>query len=129
MPALRTIAHITAFPAKGTPDRRIAMLAYGLLATAVFTTLATATLPNDTPAAVKTQGVKKADAFAIEAVPGYMPTLLDGGGGIAGVPLTEGQRKAITVKRCVGGTRPATPTPWRTGTTLSSTCGRTAQSR
>ncbi|MGW8887135.1 hypothetical protein [Streptomyces sp. NPDC055749] len=73
----------------------MATLAYGLVAAAVFTALATATLRDDIPAPAETQGVKESDAFAADAAPGYRDTFLDGGGGIAGVPLTEEQRKAI----------------------------------
>ncbi|WP_089224258.1 hypothetical protein [Actinacidiphila glaucinigra] len=42
-------------------------------------------------------GYSKADnaAYATEPGPGYMPTYLDGSGGIAGIPLTEDQREAL----------------------------------
>ncbi|MEU7030011.1 hypothetical protein AB0A60_25440 [Streptomyces sp. NPDC046275] len=89
-----------ALPAAGQRGRRAALTGYGFLVAAVFTSLATATLPDDSSRTGsgrpdEPHGDKESDVFASAQQPGYAPTWLDGGGGIAGVPLTEEQRKAL----------------------------------
>ncbi|NUK43177.1 hypothetical protein HRW13_20410 [Streptomyces lunaelactis] len=91
------IGKILALPAKGEPSRKTAITSYALLVGGVFSTLTWATL-NDDPAPTRTakpQGVREDDAYTHTPEPGYQPTYLDGGGGIAGVPLTDEQRKAL----------------------------------
>jgi hypothetical protein len=91
------IGRLLALPAKGEPSRKTAITSYALLVGGVFSTLTWATL-NEDPApvrAAKPQGVREDDAYTHTPDPGYQPTYLDGGGGIAGVPLTDEQRKAL----------------------------------
>lgn len=96
VPSSRTsTGRILAIPVRGESGRKTAVAGYGLLVAAVFTALTTATLQDEDPHPTGGLGIKQADVFAAEATPGYMPTYLDGGGGIAGVPLTEEQRKAL----------------------------------
>jgi hypothetical protein len=73
------------------------MASYGLLVAGVFGSLTWVTLQDDpSPArATPPHGVQEDDAYAEAPKSGYVPTYFDGGGGIAGVPLTEEQRKAL----------------------------------
>lgn len=91
------IGKILALPAKGEPSRKTAITSYGLLVAGVFGALTWSTTHND-PAPQKkdtSHGVQEDDAYAEAPQAGYQPTYLDGGGGIAGVPLTAEQRKAL----------------------------------
>jgi hypothetical protein len=91
------IGKILALPAQGEPSRKTAITSYGLLVAGVFGALTWSTTHND-PAPQKkdtSHGVQEDDAYAEAPQAGYQPTYLDGGGGIAGVPLTAEQRKAL----------------------------------
>ncbi|MGA5019213.1 hypothetical protein ACPCAA_17575 [Streptomyces griseoincarnatus] len=91
------IGRLLAVPAPGQKGRRSAMAGYGLLVATVFTGLATSTLQESPEKAEKTlpPTAQEKDVFTAREAPGYAPTYLDGGGGIAGVPLTEEQRQAL----------------------------------
>jgi hypothetical protein len=94
------IGRLLAIPARGARGRKMALAGYGMLVATVFGTFATTTL-RDAPVRARdsrpdtAHGTKKGDVFTDSKGPGYAPTYLDGGGGIAGVPLTEEQRKAL----------------------------------
>lgn len=93
------LGKLLALPAKGQRDRKLAIGAWGLLVGGTFTCLTLSTMGQDEPAprrsADRPHGAKVDDAFRSAPAPGYFPTYLDGGGGIAGVPLTEEQRTAL----------------------------------
>ncbi|GGN41693.1 hypothetical protein GCM10012285_21160 [Streptomyces kronopolitis] len=95
-------------PDKGEPQRKAAMLGYGMLASAV---VFTGTFAMQRPTAHESgRGPARTtpDAAPREVEPvhndvvtetpgeGRVPTFFDGQGGIAGVELTEEQRKAVT---------------------------------
>ncbi len=91
------IGRILAIPAKGERGRPAALAGYGMLVATVFGTLAWATTHEEPepPRASPAPGVREDDAYREAPADGYQPTYLDGGGGIAGVPLTDKQRKAL----------------------------------
>ncbi|MER7109651.1 hypothetical protein [Streptomyces sp. NPDC000229] len=91
------IGRVLGIPAKGQRDRRLAIAGYGLIVATAFTTLTLTSISDDRPAASGRGDVGGPETETYRAThdPGYMPTYLDGGGGIAGVPLTEEQRKAL----------------------------------
>ncbi|MFG3223221.1 hypothetical protein ACGF07_00350 [Kitasatospora sp. NPDC048194] len=116
----KPISTLLALPDRGQPDRKIAIFSWGLIATATAITClmcATDTLPERTsegtsvPAAPD-QGPEptpdpggddngpdeKHDVYKDSPQRGYVPTYFDGHGGIAGVPLTEEQRKAVVAE-------------------------------
>ncbi|MCY0947158.1 hypothetical protein [Streptomyces antarcticus] len=93
------IGRLLALPAKGQRDRKLAIGTWGLLVGGTFTCLTLSTMARDEqPSPKKAEephGAKIDDAFRSAPAPGYFPTYLDGGGGIAGVPLTKDQREAL----------------------------------
>ncbi|MBT2544549.1 hypothetical protein J7E99_28575 [Streptomyces sp. ISL-44] len=93
------IGKLLAIPVKGRSDRKLAIATWCALAGATFTCLTMSIgLQDREPASKpkeKPHGTEVNDAFKAAPEAGYYPTYLDGGGGIAGVPLTEEQRKAV----------------------------------
>lgn len=107
----KPVSRALALPAKGEPQRRTAMVAWGLLASAAVYSGGIGLLQhNQEPAADK--GTAKAapdvepdmqpgrdpeagDVYRRDPKEGYVPTYFDGRGGIAGIPLTEEQRQAV----------------------------------
>ncbi|MEU3709051.1 hypothetical protein [Streptomyces catenulae] len=86
-----------------TPQRRMAVFGYGLLTTAVAYSGLTAAaggtkVPKQTVRADTATTSVDAEAGVYQRQPasGYIPTYFDGHGGIAGVPMTDEQRKALS---------------------------------
>jgi hypothetical protein len=90
---------LLAIPAKGQRGRKLAFASCGILVSGAFATLTVTSLQDSPPPPAeresKGHGAKEGDAFQDTPKPGYYPTYLDGGGGIAGVPLTAEQRRAL----------------------------------
>ncbi|MGP3686284.1 hypothetical protein ACTVZO_16515 [Streptomyces sp. IBSNAI002] len=93
------IGKLLAIPVRGRSDRKIAIATWCVLAGVTFTCLTMRISLQDREPAPKPKekphGTEVNDAFKAAPEAGYYPTYLDGGGGIAGVPLTEEQRKAV----------------------------------
>ncbi|MGZ2360690.1 hypothetical protein LRE75_29095 [Streptomyces sp. 372A] len=90
----RAALRLLGIPDKGQPHRKAAILGYGGLALSVATATAlggaSTTHESGSPVAVFS-----GDAYTSDPAEADHDTLLDGAGGIAGVPFTEEQRKAI----------------------------------
>ncbi|MFF4244269.1 hypothetical protein ACFYY2_07315 [Streptomyces sp. NPDC001822] len=91
-----SIERLLALPRKGTSGRKTAIGAYTSLLAACISASAYAVV-HEEPADQAGAAVTQADsmAYTAEKHSGYMPTYLDGSGGIAGVPLTDEQRVAL----------------------------------
>lgn len=108
MPVRRPlVSRALGLPAKGEPQRKTAMLGYGMLASAVaFTGTFAMQRPTEHESA-RGPARTAPDTAPHEAEPvhrevlaedpgeGRVPTFFDGHGGIAGVELTEEQREAV----------------------------------
>ncbi|GGU77493.1 hypothetical protein GCM10010211_49270 [Streptomyces albospinus] len=101
------VSRVLALPGKGEPQRGAALLGYGMLASAVAFSgtlamqessvnesarRATRSMPDSTP-----HEAEPVDNDVLAETPdeGRVPTFFDGHGGVAGVELTEEQRKAV----------------------------------
>ncbi|MFI6205872.1 hypothetical protein ACIBAI_05655 [Streptomyces sp. NPDC051041] len=91
------VGRLLAIPAKGQRGRKLAMAGYGLFVAGTFTALTVAPSADRPPSTSerKDVGGPETETYRAHDDPGYLPTYLDGGGGIAGVPLTEEQRRAL----------------------------------
>ncbi|MCX5237188.1 hypothetical protein OG824_18480 [Streptomyces prunicolor] len=98
-----TVSRVLALPAKGEPQRKTAMLGYGMLASAIAYGGAlgisqnphTPTARSRPAATVPDVDQEEGDVYRSKPEEGYVPTYFDGRGGIAGVPLTDEQRQAV----------------------------------
>ncbi|WP_327175510.1 hypothetical protein OG599_09425 [Streptomyces sp. NBC_01335] len=90
----RAALRLLGIPEKGQPHRTTALLGYGGLALSIATAtaLGSASATRDSGSPVT---VFSGDAFTSDPGQAVQETLLDGAGGIAGVPLTEEQRNAV----------------------------------
>ncbi|MFI9205331.1 hypothetical protein [Streptomyces sp. NPDC053048] len=111
-----------ALPEKGEPQRRTAITAWGLLASvAVYTGGMGLTqhhpqsaggkgpakaAPDLEPDAQPLKDPKVGDVYRRDPKKGYVPTYFDGRGGIAGVPLTDEQRRAVVKEALRRGVSP-----------------------
>ncbi|MFD9424650.1 MULTISPECIES: hypothetical protein [unclassified Streptomyces] len=89
----RRVARVLAVPAKGEKGRRAALLGYGGLAFSLATgTTFHAVATERSPATV---AVLTGDIYTDDPAKAERTTVFDGAGGVAGVPFTDEQRKAI----------------------------------
>ncbi|NEA50490.1 hypothetical protein [Streptomyces sp. SID10815] len=94
------LGRLLALPAKGQPQRKQAIGAYLGMAACLVTTAGFTALRVEHDGAANTRALANAatlhgDAYSEKPQEGFESTYFDGAGGIAGVPLTEEQRKAL----------------------------------
>lgn len=99
----KPVKRVLSLSGRAKSQRRMAVFGYGLLTTAVaYSGLTAATagtkVPKQTVRADTATTSVDAEAGVYQRQPtsGYIPTYFDGHGGIAGVPMTDEQRKALS---------------------------------